>query len=342
MAVTLPKSTRSRWPRARVARLRRMREREWRPVERAAVIAVIAITMGALFVTSYSLALGDPVPHRIDAGLVGRRTDQSRAIRAAQRVARNSLAFHHYDSLHAALHAIDEQRVYAALVLAPEPTLYMASAAGASVARLLDQVPVADPAVRVVDTHPLPPSDPNGLDIFYLMLVATIVGFITIFQAHANAGPLDLRRSLAFVVGLALAAGPAFTLLDRLVLHRLDLPIAESWGILSLHVLAVASFASLMIVLLGRWAILPTWLFFVVLGDSSSGGAVSPPLLPRPFALISQWLPSGATITSLRDAVYFHSYQHAEPIAVLATWAALLFAAFLVISRRRQARTARP
>jgi hypothetical protein len=342
MAVTLPKSTPSRWPRARVARLRRMREREWRPVERAAVIAVIAITMGALFVTSYSLALGDPVPHRIDAGLVGRRTDQSRAIRAAQRVARDSLAFHHYDSVHAALHAIDEQRVYAALVLAPKPTLYMASAAGASVARVLDQVPVADPAVRVVDTHPLPPSDPNGLDIFYLMLVATIVGFITIFQAHANAGALDLRRSLAFVVGLAVAAGLAFTLLDRLVLHRLDLPIAESWGILSLHVLAVASFASLMIVLVGRWAILPTWLFFVVLGNSSSGGAVSPPLLPRPFALISQWLPSGATITSLRDAVYFHSYQHTEPIAVLATWAVLLFAAWVLVSRRRQARAARP
>jgi hypothetical protein len=319
-----------------------MREREWRPVERAAVIAGIAITMGALFVTSYSLALGDPVPHRIDTALVGGRTDQARTIHAAQRVARNSLAFHHYDSLQGALHAIDEQRVYAALVLTPKPTLYVASAAGASVARLLDQVPVADPAVRVVDTHPLPPSDPNGLDIFYLMLVATIVGFITIFQAHANAGALDLRRSAAFVVGLALAAGLAFTLLDRLLLHRLDLPIAETWGILSLHVLAVASFASLMIVLLGRWAILPTWLFFVVLGNSSSGGAVSPPLLPRPFALISQWLPSGATITSLRDAVYFHSYQHAEPIAVLASWGVLLFAGWLLVSRLRQARPAQP
>jgi hypothetical protein len=174
------------------------------------------------------------------------------------------------------------------------------------------------------------------------MLVATIVGFITVFQAHAYAGALDLRRSSAFLVGVALAAGLAFTVLDRVLLHRLDLPIAETWGILSLHVLAVASFASLMIVLLGRWAILPTWLFFVVLGNSSSGGAVSPPLLPRPFALISQWLPSGATITSLRNAVYFHSYQHAEPIAVLATWAALLFAAFLVISRMQQARTAHP
>ena len=337
MAVSLTKPTLPR-----VARLPRLHEREWRPVERASVIAVIAITMGALFVTSYSLALGDPVPHRIDVGLVGGPAGRAPAIRAAQRVAHDSLAFRHYDSLQAALHAIDEQRLYAALVLSPKPTLFVSSAAGASVARVLDQVPLADPSVRVVDTHPLPPSDPNGLEIFYLMLVATIVGFITIFQAHANAGPLDLRRSAAFVVGLALAAGLAFTLLDRLVLHRLDLPIAETWGILSLHVLAVASFASLMIALLGRWAILPTWLFFVVLGNSSSGGAVSPPLLPRPFALISQWLPSGATITSLRDAVYFHSYQHAEPIAVLATWAALLFTAWVVVSRRRDARAVRP
>jgi hypothetical protein len=35
-------------------------------------------------------------------------------------------------------------------------------------------------------------------------------------------------------------------------------------------------------------------LFFVVIGNSSSGGAVAPPLLPRRFALVSQWLPSGA------------------------------------------------
>jgi hypothetical protein len=48
----------------------------------------------------------------------------------------------------------------------------------------------------------------------------------------------------------------------------------------------------------GRWAIVPTWLFFVVLGNSSSGGAVSPPLLLPPFAFVLQWLPSGATVTS--------------------------------------------
>jgi hypothetical protein len=75
-------------------------------------------------------------------------------------------------------------------------------------------------------------------------------------------------------------------------------------------------------------------LFFVVLGNSSSGGAVAPPLLPRPFAFVSQWLPSGATVTALREAVYFPADQHARPIAVLMTWAAALFAAMLLVSNR--------
>jgi hypothetical protein len=87
-------------------------------------------------------------------------------------------------------------------------------------------------------------------------------------------------------------------------------------------------------VLVDRWAILPSWLFFVVLGNSSSGGAVAPPLLPAPFAFVSQWLPSGATVTALREAVYFPAYQHADPVAVLATWATGLFTAMLLISYR--------
>jgi hypothetical protein len=303
--------------------------------ERAVVIAVLAIVMGSLFVASYSLALGDPVPHHIDAALVGDPAARASTVDAVQRVAGDGLVFHDYSSVPAALHAVDEQGVYAALDLTSStPTLYVASAAGASVARVLEEVAVAGPAVRVVDTHPLGTHDPNGVEIFYLMLVATIVGFITVFQVSANAGPFSPRRWTAFVAGLAVGASLVFTLVDGLLLHRLSLPVLESWGILALHILAVASFCSLMVVLIGRWAIVPTWLLFVVLGNSSSGGAVAPPLLPAPFAFVSQWLPSGATVTSLRDAVYFPDYQHAGPIAVLAVWAAALFAAMVLVSHR--------
>ena len=133
---------------------------------------------------------------------------------------------------------------------------------------------------------------------------------------------------------LAVAAPCVFTLVDGPLLRRLHLPVLESWGILALQLLAVTSFASLMVVLIGRWAILPTWLFFVVLGNSACGGAVAPPPLPRPFAFVSQWLPSGATVTALREVVYFPAYQHAQPIVVLATWATVAFVAMLLASHR--------
>src|SRR4051812_46124369 len=199
--------------------------------------------MGSLFVTTYSLALGDPVRHRIDAAPVGDAAAHPRMVARVEAVARDSLVFHRSDSLAAAVEAIDWQRVYAVLDLsARRPTLYVASAAGASVARVLEQISAADPSVRVVDTHPLKATDPSGLNIFYLMLVATITGFFTVFQVGLNAGGLALRRWTRFVVGLALAASLTLTLVDGPLLHRLDLSVAETWGILALQLLAAASF----------------------------------------------------------------------------------------------------
>jgi hypothetical protein len=315
--------------------LRRLREHEWSPLDRTVLIALLAIVFGCLFLVTYSLALGDPVPRQIDAAMIGNPSAQPHTVDAVEGVAGGKLDFRRYASVPAALHAIDEQRVYAALDLSsPRPTLYVASA---SVARVLERIYPVDPAVRVVDTHPLQTRDPSGLDVFYRMLVATIIGFITVFQVLAQAGRLALRHHVVFVVGLAVAASFALTLVGGVLLHGFAASDPEQWGILALHILAVASFTSLMAVLIGRWAIVPTWLFFVILGNTSSGGAVSPPLLPGPFAFISQWLPSGATVTALRDAVYFRGDQHAHPIAVLAVWASALFVAWLIVARGREA-----
>jgi hypothetical protein len=61
------------------------------------------------------------------------------------------------------------------------------------------------------------------------------------------------------------------------------------------------------------------------------------PSVPPPFAFVSQWLPSGATVTSLRDTIYFPDYEHARPIVVLMAWAAGLFVVMLVVSQRLRA-----
>jgi hypothetical protein len=300
-------------------------------------VAALAIVVGSLFLTSYTLALGDPVPHRIDAAIVGDPSSGQDIMAEVERVADGGVDFHPYPSLAAALRAIDGQQVYGALDLTPPtPHLYVSSASGASVARVFDSVVAADPKLSVVDTHPLPPSDPEGLDVFYLVIAATILGFLTVFQVRTNAGGLSLRSWTVFVLSFALAASFVLVLVAGPTLHRLALPVLESWGILALQLTTVAAFTSTMAVLIGRWAILPTFLLFMVVGNASSGGAVAPPLLPLPFAIVSQWLPSGLTVTALRDAIYFPSHQHLLPVAVLAVWALAWLDAMLLVSRRRR------
>jgi hypothetical protein len=195
----------------------------------------------------------------------------------------------------------------------------------------------ADPRIHIVDTHPLPPSDPAGLDVFYLVIATTILGFLTVFQVRANAPGLLLRGWTVFLLSFALVASLALALLAGPVLDRLPLPVLESWGILALQVSTVAAFASTMAVLIGPWAIVPTYLLFMVLGNTSSGGAVAPPLLPHLLAFLSQWLPSGAAVAALRNASYFHSAQQVRPVAVLAVWAIATLAAMVTVSHRRRA-----
>jgi len=316
----------------------RPRRHERTPEARALLITVVAVAMASLFLTAYSLALGDPVPHDIQAALVGAPAADPRAVAAAEKVTDGKLEFRRFGSIAAARRGMNHQNVYAALDLgSSSSTLYVASAAGASVARVLQKIDAVDPSVRVVDTNPLAPDDPNGLDIFYLMLVATIAGMVTVFQVRGQAPGLELRHHISFVIGLALLASTVLTLVDGPLLHRPAALYPEEWGIVAVHVLAVASFASLMAVVLGPWAIVPSWSFFVILGNASSGGAVAPPLLPQPFAFLSQWLPSGATVNALRDATYFQHYQLARPLVVLGVWGAGLFLAWVLLARRRQA-----
>ena len=128
----------------------------------------------------------------------------------------------------------------------------------------------------------------------------------------------------------------ALTLVGGAPIHGFAASTPELCGILALDILTVASFALLMTLLIGPWATVPTFLFFMVLGNSASGGTVSSPLLRQPFGFLSNWLPSGATVTAIRNAIYFYNYQHVQPIAVLAVWATVAFGASLIVVHRRR------
>jgi hypothetical protein len=59
---------------------------------------------------------------------------------------------------------------------------------------------------------------------------------------------------------------------------------------------------------------------FILLGNTSSGGAVSASLLPQPFAVLNHALASGATVSAIHTATYFPHNQRVLPFIVLAAW----------------------
>jgi hypothetical protein len=290
------------------------------------VVMAIAVIMCSVFAVSYSLALGRPAPHHIPAAVVGDPASRPAIVRALEAGTRDGLDLRRYASTSEAERMIAEQRIYGALVLtAPHPRLLVASAAGTSVARLLEQAAVRVPPsaggpLDVIDLHPLPPSDPEGLVSFYVTLAATILGFVTMFQLRANAPGLSLRAWLACIAALAAIGGLVLTLIVDPLIGALHGPFLELWAALAAEVAAAALFNSAMLTSIGRWAIVPTWGLFIALGNASSGGAVAPPLLPAFYRFVGRFLPNAATVETVRNAVYFRHNQQVAPVIVEAAW----------------------
>ncbi|GDY55345.1 hypothetical protein SVIO_059680 [Streptomyces violaceusniger] len=197
-----------------------------------------------------------------------------------------SLRLHPYPTYAKARWSLEEQRVFAVLqVRGRGVRMDVASAAGATVAQVLGQAAgkvgrVSGVPVTVKDVKPLQPGDPRGLAVFYISLAATIFGFFGAIQLSVNAAALNPAERIAFMIAYALLGGFTIAVIVDQGLGALRLPFPESWAILALTMFTSGLVFSMFNVLFGRWALIPTWGLMVLLGNPSSGGAVSWPCSP--------------------------------------------------------------
>jgi hypothetical protein len=301
-------------------------------------VVLIAAALASLFVASYTIALGQPVPRHVPVGLVGDPRGATTLVGAVEAAAHDAIEFRPYPTAEAAEAAVDRQILGGVLVLGRQPELLVSSAASPSVARALEQAAgqasrVTGTPVEVVDLHPLPPSDPLGLVPFYVTLGATLLGFITMFQLRANAPALSLRAWLAVTALLAILGGLLISIVADHLTGALHGPFLELWAALAAQIAVTALFCSTMLVLLRPWAMIPTFVLFIAVGNPSSGGAVSAPLLPPAYAVIGRFLPSGATVSIIHNAVYFRHVQHVGPFIVEGAWLVGCLAALLISVR---------
>nr|WP_240969350.1 ABC transporter permease [Streptomyces sp. HNM0575] len=310
----------------------------------ATVLALIIAAAAGLFAGSYTYAMADPTPRNIPAAVQG-DADDVRGVRpfigALEKGLGSSLKIHRYRTFAQAEQAVEEQQVFA--VLRPRAhgrvELGLSSAAGASVAEVLQQTaPKAGRKtgveVTVRDLKPLGKGDPRGLTIFYMTLAADIIGFIGAIQLSVNVPDLRPLPRILFVAAYALLGGFVIAAMVGWLIGAVRLPFVHSWLILTLTMFTSAMVFLMFNTLIGRWAMIPTWLLMVLLGNPSSGGAVSWPLLPSALGTVGRWLPPGASVNAQHTAVYFPGNQHALPYLVLAAWALAGLAVFLRLDER--------
>jgi hypothetical protein len=306
----------------------------------AVVLVFILAAAAGLFASSYCVAMANPTPHRIPVGVLGTSPRGPELIAAMEKGLKTSLDVHSFANPAAALQAVNQQSVFAVLDLhGNRATLDVVGAAGASVARVLTAAgPQAGATVgvpvTVADVKPLRSTDPQGLAIFYISLAAVVVGFVGSIQLSVHAKELNPGERIAFTLAYAVLGGFTIAAVVDWGLGVLALPFLESWGILSLTMFTTGMVFTMFNTLVGRWAMIPTWGLMVLLGNPSSGGAVSWPLLPRPLGMIGRWLPPGASVNAQHTAIYFRQYQYAFPFLVLAGWLIVAVAVFWIWQER--------
>ncbi|MDT0270077.1 ABC transporter permease [Streptomyces sp. DSM 44915] len=300
----------------------------------ALVISLVLAVAAGLFAGSYSYAMANPTPHTLQVAVLARPADAGPRLddflRALEWELDTTIEARAADTYQQAVDEIEEQRVFAVVGLAPDGRLGLdlAGAAGASVAELLERAaPRAAEAtgneITVRDIKPLHSGDPRGLALFYMNLAAVICGFLGAIQLSVNARRLRPGERIVVIAGYSLLGGLCIVAAVDWLLAAVPLPFPLSWLILAATMFTAGMVFTMFNTLFGRWAVLPTWALLVLLGNPSSGGAVSWPLLPSAFGTIGRWLPPGASVSAQHTAVYFHGHQHLHPYLVLAGWSAL-------------------
>ncbi|MFE7465452.1 ABC transporter permease [Streptomyces sp. NPDC057499] len=308
----------------------------------ATVLVFILAAAAGLFAGSYTYAMANPTPHRIPVAVV-----EGPAARGGEEFVAGmdqaldaSLDVHVFATRAKARHAVEEQEVFAIMQdTGHGVSLDVAGASGATVAQLLSESAVkvagqlGEP-VTVRDIKPLQPGDPHGLALFYISLAAVIVGFVGAIQLSVHARTLIPLERIAFTVAYSLLGGFVIAAVVDWLLGAVDLPFVESWLILAFTMFTTGMVFTMFNTLMGRWAMIPTWGVMVLLGNPSSGGAVSWPLLPSPLGYIGRWLPPGASVNAQHSAVYYQGHQRLYPFVVLAVWALVSCTVFWVWRHR--------
>jgi hypothetical protein len=324
---------------------RQSRRRSLSPDNRKLLIGWLGVLLAVFALVASNVAANhSPKPHGLPIGIVGPSAVVDVAGAQLARAVPSAFNVHAYRSLTSARTGVLHRSVYGAFQPVPTPVLLVATAASPPVAVLLRRTfsGVASRSGRALAVHdlvPLPSSDSSGATSFSVVLSLILAGLVGASLVYA----LTMNRAEAVRVVLAVALGVGSGLVTALVTNILigAYPghFFAVWGVATLFVFAIGLPIAAFQALFGIAGTAIGWILFLVIGNPASGGSSAPELLPGFWRTLSQLLPPGAGVTSLRDVVYFDGHGSAHALIVLALYT-MLGGVVAMIARRLRTRAA--
>jgi hypothetical protein len=290
-------------------------------------------TLGVLLavfalVASNVAANHSPKPHGLPIGIVGTpgAGDDVRAELA--RAAPGAFEVHAYRSLSSARTAVLHRSVYGAFQPVPAPVLLVAGAASPPVAVLLQRTFTgvasrSGRALTVENLVPPPSSDSSGATSFSVVLSLILAGLAGTSLVYTFTRHRSEAARLIVTLAVGVGAGLITALVTNVLVGAYPGHFFVVWGVATLFVLAISLPIAAFQVIFGIGGTAIGWILFLVIGNPASGGSSAPQLLPGFWRTLSQILPPGAAVTSLRDVVYFNGHGASHALIVLAVYAML-------------------
>jgi hypothetical protein len=281
----------------------------------AALMLLFAFT--GLFTAAYN----DPTPRDIPVAVVGSDPVARGVQSELDRAAPGAFDVERYASADAARDDLLLTQVQG--VLLPGERAMVASAFGRAPADAVRGAFEGAGAGQIEDVAPLPANDSRGMSSAFTVIGIAIPSVLFGAMLTVVGQGAAARARWLTVAGFAVLAGLLAALTVDVMVGALTGAFWPLAGVSALIAFGVAAAVHGLGRSFGAPGIALAVVGLVVLGNASSGGVVTPLLLPGFFGAVSGWLPPGAGVTAVRNVVYFDAAAIGPPVLALLGWAAL-------------------
>ncbi len=160
--------------------------------------------------------------------------------------------------------------------------------------------------LNVIDHAPLAADDPTGTGLFYLVMVCTIVGYLTITVLSQVAPRMRLRQQLGVLGVMSVVGVLAAYLVSAIFVGFYGASFAASLALLAVviaYTIVVGLVSILVNRVFGKAAIMVVMVLMIFVNFPSAGGAFPADFLPGFWSALSHfWIGAGAVDETERHA----------------------------------------